>query len=164
VKRDFYGNPEGFLKEEVATVRNEFSAEMRKQRFEMSEAMVRSQHNDFDAARDAFTSAMQSSPWLKQAFNESPHPAKFVYDQGKALIEASKYGGSIEEMRKKMKEEAKAEIEAERANAEAEAKKQASLIAAAQANTSTAGARGTGASTRAAPKMRENPLKDALAR
>jgi len=169
-KLDFYGNPEGFVEGKVTavdgrltSVETQLSGELRKQRLDMSEMMVRSQHSDFDEVSGAFVEATKMYPWLQQAFRESPHPAQFAYEQGKTLLEVKKYGGNLDEMRKRMKEEAKAELEAERTAAEVEAKKQASIDAANKVSTSTAGARGTGASTKAASKMRENPLKDALA-
>jgi hypothetical protein len=168
---DFYGNPVAFVQDQLKGVEQKFTKQLdeRAQAYEnnrlaMSAAMVRQQFPDYDEVIESFKELSKAAPYLADQAVNNPHPALFAYQQAKAYREATKYGSNIDEVRAKIREEEKAKLEAERANAEAEAKKQASLTAAAQANTSTAGARGTGASTRAAPKMRDNPLKEALAR
>lgn len=131
---DFYGNPVKFVDERLNSVKQE----MERQRVAMSGAMARAQFPDFDEKLQAFAEAVKNAPHLEQQALNHPHPAMFAYEMGKTYLETTKYGGSIDEMRKKIRDELRAEVEQE-------IRKQLSSAAVEQANKSTAGVRGSGA-------------------
>lgn len=149
---NFYADPERYISRQLEAVK----AEQASQRMSMSAAMVRTQHPDYDEVLPAFMEAVRNAPYLEQQVMNHPHPAMFAYETGKTYLEARKYGGSLEEMKKKLREELRVELEAE-------LKKASSVSAAENANKSTAGARGTGAAT-AAQFTGPTPLDSILPR
>lgn len=125
--------PKKFVASEVSAVRQEFNDRL----VRMSAAQMRTAHADFDDVARAFTEAANANPQLEAACLQSDNPALYAYQNGKAYLEAKKYGGSFENMREAIRKE-------EEAKAEAKYRKQGALDAAANASTSTAGARSVG--------------------
>ena len=131
---DFFADPTGYtskaIKSELDGVRTEYQQRL----FAMSEEWVRSQHSDdYDDAVGAFIDAAKANPALVSQMQASPMPAQTAYEVGKTYLEASKYGGDINTMRAKIKEEVLAELKAEQTKA-----------AATNTPKSLAGARGVG--------------------
>lgn len=136
---EFYGKPVSFIKDavrsEVGTVRGELA----KARYELSEELVRDKHADFDEKANAFAEAANSNPALLGQFRSSRNPARFVYEQGKTLLEMRGVG-SIDELKTKLTKQITEELEAK-------FRKQGALASAERASTSSAGARGSGSTS-----------------
>ncbi len=110
---------------------------------QMSQHLMRSQHDDYDQAEDKFMAMAQSNPKLVADFQASPMPAQFVYETVK---KAEQYADmqNVDAYKAKLEAEAyakaKAELEAEaKAKADKDAKLNGSLSPS-LANTRAAGA------------------------
>jgi hypothetical protein len=109
-------------------------------RLSMSVEMVRGQYADYDQAVAALQEAARSAPHLEAQVFAAANPALAAYKMGKTYLQAKEYGGDIDTMRAKIREEVRAEVEKE-------LRAKGALAAAENASTSSAGARGSGAST-----------------
>lgn len=109
LEAEFYKDPVGFHEKQQERVR----VEVRQQRYAMSEALVRSQHNDADEAIGAFVQAAQSNPGLLQQFQNHQHPAMFAYQFGKQVLSIPEGVASVADLEKHLREKIKAEVENE---------------------------------------------------
>lgn len=140
----FYSAPPKYVNGVVDKKVSEINKTVEAVRLELSEDMVRGQHQDYDDVISSFHEAAQNDPTLLARFQAQVatdprarrNPARFAYDYAKTYREVSTVG-SLDELR--------AKIEADlRPKLEAELRKKGVLAAAEQASTSSAGARGSG--------------------
>lgn len=114
--------------------------------FEMSQQLMRAQHDDYDQAADAFLELAKSNPQLVADMQAHAVPAKFVYETAKKAeqyAEMQDVGTYKAKLKAEARAEVKAEMEAEaRAKAEDEAKLNGAL-APSLTNTRAAGANNT---------------------
>jgi hypothetical protein len=89
------------------------------ERLNMSEAIVRSQHDsaEIDAALDAFKEAVRQNPALGAQLSRESHPYGWAYQEGKRLQALKEIGTDPAAYRAKVEAEILARVEAERAAA-----------------------------------------------
>lgn len=129
---DFFADPTGYTSKTIDSRLQQVQQQYDQRLFAMSETWVRSQHEDYDDAVGAFIDAAKANPALTAQMQQSPMPAQFAYETGKTYLEVEQYGGSVESMRSKLREEILAELKQEQSQAAAKQPK------------SLAGARGVG--------------------
>lgn len=108
---DWWGDPEGAS----AQLRSELSGELYQTKILMSQEMMRSVHEDYDAAEAAFIEAAQAQPFLLHEMNRHPMPARYAYEVGKRALALREIGDptNLDGLKAKMREEIKAELMAE---------------------------------------------------
>jgi len=110
--------------------------------FEMSQQLMRAQHDDYDQSADAFLELAKSNPQLVAEMQAHPMPAKFVYETAKKAEQYAEMQ-DIDSYRAKLAAEVRAEVKAElEAEAKAKAEKEAKLngaLAPSLTNTRAAG-------------------------
>jgi hypothetical protein len=127
-------------------IQQQVDQKIRTATFEMSQQLMRAQHDDYDQAADAFLEMTKSNPQLVADMQAHPIPAKFVYETAK---KAEQYAAmqDVDTYKAKLKAEARTEVKAEmEAEAEAKAEKEAKLngaLAPSLTNTRAAGANNT---------------------
>lgn len=150
VKKDddleLWSDPKGYFAKQQQEVISRFESKLVQQ----SVAQVREANPDYDEAENAFVEVAKHNTFLQQQLREAPNPALFAYRHGKQFLEAQKYGGSIDEMRSKVRDELRSEVEAE-------VRKNLGLTAASTASRSNAGARGSGGA-QTTPTFTARPL------
>jgi hypothetical protein len=83
------------------------------ERFNVSEMVLRSQHQDVDDMVAVFKEAAAKNPALVAQMHANQHPWKFAYEEGKRLKFASEIGNDPEAYRKKLEAEIRSKVEAE---------------------------------------------------
>lgn len=124
-------------------IQQQVDGKIRNVTIQMSQEMMRSQHEDYDQVEDKFMQMVSDDPSLQIKLQESEHPAKFVYETVKKAEQYAEMQ-DVDTYKAKLKAEAlteaKAEIEAE---AKAKADKEAELngaLSPSLTNTRAAGA------------------------
>jgi hypothetical protein len=105
----------------------------------MAESFMRTQHTDYDGARDFFLQQAQQNPYLVWQMRQAPNPAQFAYETGKKL-QALQDLGDPNAYREKVKAEIMAELQGNQ-------QVQAQQKAIASASDSLASARAVGAAS-----------------
>lgn len=108
-------------------------------KIQMSQEMMRLQHDDYDKAEDTFMALAQNDPRLGAEMAAHPMPAKFVYDTVKKAEQYAEMQ-DVDGYKAKLKAELQAEMDAE---AKAKADKEAKLngaLSPSLTNTRAAGA------------------------
>ena len=78
------------------------------ERLNMSEALLRQQHDDVDAQILAFRRAAEADPALRRELRQQPHPYQWAYEQGKRLQLLAEIGSDPEAYRRRVEEEVRA--------------------------------------------------------
>jgi len=102
---DVYQDPEGAL----SHVRQQFQHELTRTRLDMSVAMARTQHQDYEDAETAFIEAVHANPNLYNQMLNDPHPAGFAYRVGKQVQAYREIGSDPVTYRDKVRQEIEAE-------------------------------------------------------
>lgn len=110
------------------------------ERFNFSEMVLRSQHEDVDENVKVFQEAARQNPALTAQMMAAQHPWKFAYDEGKRLKFAAEIGNDPEAYRKKVEAEVRAQLATQSQQPAAPA---APSVPQSLANARSAGARGT---------------------
>jgi len=118
-EKGFWDDPEGSIK----TMREQFNAEILKTRVTTSEAIVRSQHEDFDEKVGVFVELAQATPGLYQQMISAPNPAEFAYKVGKNHFDI-RQAGSVDNLKAQLEKEVRAKLEQEYREKEAALEKQ----------------------------------------
>lgn len=113
---DFFEDPEGALKKRDAA----FREELLKNKLDMSQAMAKESHPDFDEVLGKFNKAMETDPSLKgrakiiwdDALNQ-PHPALSIYKAVQRELAVQEISDPTE-YRKKIEAEIRAELAKEK--------------------------------------------------
>jgi hypothetical protein len=132
---EYWSDPTGYVDKRIQAGVTAVTAGRVQDKINLSEAMVKRQHDDYDDVVGVFVDAAKANPALAEQMRSEPNPALFAYDYGKKIQDVAQYS-TIEEMRSKLR----AEIEAEIA---AKSKSSQSLEAAAGISRTNAGARST---------------------
>lgn len=82
------------------------------ERMNMSEMMVRQQHQDVDAMLEVFQKAAKDNPALGAQLAQQRHPWQWMYDQAKRMTAMEEIGADPVAYRDRIKAELKAEMEA----------------------------------------------------
>jgi hypothetical protein len=136
---DILDDPQGF----TGYMQQQITDGVRAATIQMSQMMMRSQHDDYDQAEDKFMQMAQSNPQLVAEFQASSMPAQFVYNtvkKAEQYADMQNVDGYKAKLKAQAREEVKAELEAE---AQAKADKDAKLngaLSPSLANTRAAGA------------------------
>lgn len=105
---DVLDDQEGFVRHVQSEIRNATTAV----RIEMSQDVMRMQHEDYDAMEAKFIAMAQDNPQLAQKMMESSLPAKFVYETAKKA-EKLELMENVDEWEAKKTAEIEAKIRAE---------------------------------------------------
>jgi len=111
----------------VNHIQQQVDNQIRSSAIQMSQEMMRSQHEDYEQVESKFLEMATANPELGAQMSNHPMPAKFVYDTVK---NAEQYADmqNVPAYKAKLKAEARAEVEAEiKAEAQAKADKDAKL-------------------------------------
>jgi hypothetical protein len=109
-----------FFKAPTSYVKTVVDKALWQQRLALSQEMAREKYKDYDEAIEKFVEAAKNDPTLRTKFSEAALPAEYAYKAGKMYGEVARYGGDLDTMRAKIKEELRAELLAESAKAKAE--------------------------------------------
>lgn len=112
------------------------------ERFNVSEMVLRSQHQDVDEMVQVFKEAAAQNPALVAQMHAQQHPWKFAYDEGKRLKFAAEIGNDPEAYRKKLRAEVEAELRGQLAPNQSAAAPAAPAVPQSLAGARSAGARG----------------------
>lgn len=107
-KIDFLENPEGRL-DQVST---QMQQQLLLQKIQMSEHMVKQQHNDYDDKMNRFMMEAQKSPSLIDNMKAHPHPAQFAYETAAKYIQLDEIN-DLDSYKQTLSEKIRKEIEAE---------------------------------------------------
>jgi len=89
-----------------------FEQRLHESRLELSQEMMRMQHEDYDALESEFIEMAKDNPALIQELQGERNPAKFAYETALKAREAAELK-NVDEYKAKLKAEMRAEIEAE---------------------------------------------------
>jgi hypothetical protein len=117
---------------------NALAQMQQRSRLEVSQAMMRTQHQDFDEVIDGFVDIAQNDPTILYRFQNADNPALYAYKHMKAR-KGLDGASTIEELEAKIADRLRPQIEAE-------IRKQSVQRDAAQVTTSTASAQNAGVS------------------
>lgn len=124
---DVFQDPDGAFNH----VEQQVTQQVTKVKLDLSESMVRSQHEDFDTKLDAFAEAMGKNPALHAEMMAHVNPAQFAYEQGTRELMLNDIGDPVayeQSVRTKIEAEVRATVEAEmKAKQEADAKVRESI-------------------------------------
>lgn len=124
----FEGNPAEY----VENIRREMAQQVQLVRIESMQAAARARHADYDEKEAVFASLAEQNPYLAAQLAQSSDPAEFAYKTAAFHMEMQSAGGSLDELKKRIR-------------AEVEADKSQQFQAKAQSLPKTlAGAQGTG--------------------
>jgi hypothetical protein len=137
----FFADPPAYIERRLAETSG-------KQRLELSQELMRSVHTDYDDVEKAFLEAAANNPGLQIGLAKASNPARFAYENGKALAKF-KGVGSIEELTAKIEAEVTEKLEEKY-------RKQNAVQAATNVSQSSVGARGSGANS--TPVFTRTPL------
>ncbi len=111
-KPDFWADPDGAIGNLSVDVDNRISQAVTN----MSVAMMKSMHSDYDEKESVFIDMVSQNPALATQMNQSINPAEFAYNTAKSHIELQEIG-DIDSYKAKIRAELKLEMEGEK-NAE----------------------------------------------
>lgn len=90
-----------------------FDAKLFNERLNMSEQMLRAQHEDVDEVLQAFEAAVQQNPALGAELRKQPHPWKWAYDTAKRFEALQKFGDDPAKYEQSLKEKYREELREE---------------------------------------------------
>lgn len=108
-------NPEDIdeYKESIkAELRGEFQKTLMVERLNMSEAMARDKHSDFDEKLEVFKGMVQENPALYTQMVQQANPAEFAYKQASQQLKMKEFADP-EAYEKALRDKIRAELEAE---------------------------------------------------
>ena len=124
-------------------IQQQVDGKIRNVTIQMSQEMMRSQHEDYDQAEDKFMQMVSDDPSLQIKLQESEHPADFVYETVKKAEQYAEMQ-DVDTYKAKVEAEIRAKVTAEiEAEAKAKASKEAELngaLSPSLTNTRAAGA------------------------
>ncbi len=82
-------------------------------RVDLSTDLMKSLKPDYDQVEEVFIEAAKKNPILQHQLRAHPNPAKFAYEQGKALQFQAQVGTDPDQYKANLREELKAEVLAE---------------------------------------------------
>jgi hypothetical protein len=85
------------------------------ERMNMSEIMVRSQHQDVDDMLAVFSKAAEQNPALRAQLLQERHPWQWMYDQAKRMKAMEEIGSDPEAYKQRLRDELMAQLQAEQA-------------------------------------------------
>lgn len=154
----FFSGPQKFVRDTVEHRAAAVEKAVEAARFDLSEELARSRHEDYDETIAAFHEAVTDDPALLASFQAQVaadrtgrakrNPAEFAYDFAKTFKEVGEVG-SLSELKAKIEAEVRAKLETELRGNGAQA-------AASKVSPSTVSARGTGG--KATPVFAPTPL------
>lgn len=103
-------DPEGYMRFQQAQQDDVRFAD----RVELSQELMRSKHEDYDAVEQVFIEECKTNPFLRSQLRTAPFPARLAYEQGKKLMALREIGDPVA-YRAKIEAELKAKFEAEQA-------------------------------------------------
>lgn len=86
------------------------------ERMNMSEIMVRSQHQDVDDMLAVFQKAADQNPALRAQLLQERHPWQWMYDQAKRMQAMEEIGSDPEAYKQRLRDELLAQLQAEQAS------------------------------------------------
>lgn len=104
-------DPEGY----VAYQQRTFQEGLLNERLNMSEQMLRQQHDDVDDVMKVFQAEVAKNPALGAQLAQQPHPYKWAYETAKRITAMQEIGPDPAAYRSKLEAELRAKWEAERA-------------------------------------------------
>ncbi|WP_104655081.1 hypothetical protein [Ralstonia insidiosa] len=99
------------------------------ERMNMSEIMVRQQHQDVDDMLTVFSKAAEQNPALRAQLLQERHPWQWMYDQAKRMRAMEEIGSDPEAYKQRLRDELMAQLQAEQ-TASVQAQAQAAPAAA----------------------------------
>lgn len=109
---DPWEDPEAALQHQAQQIEQKFQAELAQRdaamvqtRIAMSEELMRSQHQDYDAVVDVFTHAAQNNEYLARQMMAAPNPAAFAYNAGRQMQLVQQVGSDPDAYRAKIEAE-----------------------------------------------------------
>ena len=112
---DLYDNPEEFAAKIESRIEGKVSQALQQERMNSSEIVMRATVGDesYDEAVNAFVEAAKTDQALGNAAFSSPAPAKYAYDQGKAILFKKEVGNDPAAYRAKVEAEVREKLLAE---------------------------------------------------
>lgn len=110
----WWDDPKAAAEQQAAALRAEFASQTFQTKFGMSETIVRSQHEDYEAKAGLFEKALGGNPNhpLAQQMAADPNPALFAYNMGKQIESMQEIGTDPAAYEARVREKIMAEMQA----------------------------------------------------
>lgn len=115
LEAEIYKDLPGYLQRQRQQMQQEFEQKTLATRLQLSEAMARRAHTDFDEKIAAVKEAAAGNPMLVQYAFQQPDPAEYLYRTGAKLLLDKEIGDDPAAYRQRLEAEVRAKIEAEMA-------------------------------------------------
>ena len=107
-KPDWYGDPE----KAAQAMQQQLSQQAFNTKLELSQDMMRGQHEDYDELETEFADLAKQDPRLVQEMLQAPNPARFAYDTAKKAREYTAMK-DVDSYKAKLRQEVEAELRKE---------------------------------------------------